>query len=57
MMNECNAVIDVAKPNAGHLALAELEKMNLLKAILTQNIDGLHQEAGNTNVCSLSNSS
>ncbi len=36
-----------AKPNAAHYALAELEKMNKLKAIITQNIDNLHQEAGN----------
>lgn len=37
-----------AKPNAAHLALAELEKMGILKAIITQNIDNLHQDAGNT---------
>ena len=35
-----------AKPNPGHYALAELEKMNLLKAVITQNIDELHQKAG-----------
>ncbi|MFC4782207.1 Sir2 family NAD-dependent protein deacetylase, partial [Eubacterium multiforme] len=35
-----------AKPNAGHIALAKLEKMGKLKAIVTQNIDGLHQAAG-----------
>lgn len=35
-----------AKPNPAHIALAELEKMGLLKAIITQNIDNLHQEAG-----------
>ena len=35
-----------AKPNPAHLALAELEKMGLLKAIITQNIDNLHQDAG-----------
>jgi NAD-dependent deacetylase len=35
-----------AKPNAAHLALAELEKMGILKAIITQNIDNLHQDAG-----------
>ena len=34
------------KPNAAHYALAELEKMGILKAIITQNIDNLHQEAG-----------
>lgn len=35
-----------AKPNAGHLALAELERRGNLAAIVTQNIDGLHQIAG-----------
>jgi NAD-dependent deacetylase len=35
-----------AKPNAGHLALAALEKRGKLHALITQNIDGLHQRAG-----------
>ena len=35
-----------AKPNAGHIALAELERCGILSAIITQNIDGLHQLAG-----------
>ena len=35
-----------AKPNVAHLALAELEKLGKLKAVVTQNIDGLHQAAG-----------
>ena len=35
-----------AKPNAGHLALLELEKSGKLRAVITQNIDGLHQRAG-----------
>ena len=39
-----------ASPNNGHLALAELEQKKLLKAVITQNIDNLHQEAGNTEV-------
>lgn len=37
-----------ATPNAGHLALAELERRGKLHALITQNIDGLHQRAGNT---------
>ena len=39
-----------AKPNPGHFALAELEKISLLKCIITQNIDNLHQKAGNKKV-------
>lgn len=42
-----------AEPNTGHLALAELERQGRLRAMITQNIDGLHQRAGNTNVIEL----
>jgi len=35
-----------AEPNAGHYSIAALEKMNIVKAIITQNIDELHQKAG-----------
>ena len=38
------------KPNAAHYALARLEKQGKLKAVVTQNIDGLHQKAGSRNV-------
>jgi NAD-dependent deacetylase len=37
-----------AKPNSGHLALVELEKRGKLHALITQNIDELHQQAGNS---------
>ena len=37
-----------ARPNAGHLALAELEERGKLRALITQNIDELHQQAGNS---------
>ena len=37
-----------AKPNPGHLALAELERSGRLHALITQNIDELHQQAGNS---------
>ena len=43
----------VAKPNPGHLAIAELEAGGWLKAIITQNIDGLHQQAGTREVLEL----
>lgn len=39
-----------AKPNPAHLALTRLEKQGKLKAVVTQNIDGLHQSAGTVNV-------
>ena len=42
-----------AKPNKGHLALAKLEEMGKLTAVVTQNIDGLHQKAGNQKVYEL----
>lgn len=42
-----------AKPNAAHLALAKLEREGKLKAVITQNIDGLHQKAGSRNVLEL----
>jgi NAD-dependent deacetylase len=42
-----------AQPNAAHLFLAELEKTGKLTAVITQNIDGLHQAAGSRNVLEL----
>ncbi len=44
---------DTAEPNAAHLKLAELEKAGKLKAVITQNIDNLHQMAGSENVLEL----
>lgn len=46
-------VIDGVKPNAAHIKLAELERRGKLKAVVTQNIDGLHQAAGSKNVLEL----
>lgn len=42
-----------ALPNMAHLKLAELENVGKLKAVITQNIDGLHQKAGSKNVLEL----
>ena len=42
-----------AKPNAAHLKLAEWEQKGILSAVVTQNIDGLHQIAGSKNVIEL----
>lgn len=44
---------DTAKPNAAHIKLAELERMGKLKAVITQNIDNLHQMAGSRKVLEL----
>ena len=41
---------DSYQPNKAHIALAELEKMNMLRHVITQNIDGLHKKAGSRNV-------
>lgn len=48
-----NLVCIDAKPNKAHIALAKLEEEGKLKAILTQNIDNLHQKAGSKNVLEL----
>lgn len=46
-------VVDGAAPNKAHLKLAELEQQGKVKAVITQNIDGLHQAAGSKNVIEL----
>ena len=46
-------IVKGAKPNAAHLRLAKLEKQGKLKAVVTQNIDGLHQAAGSRRVLEL----
>ena len=46
-------MINDIKPNAGHKALAELERMGKVKAVITQNIDNLHQEGGSKKVLEL----
>lgn len=46
-------MINDIKPNPGHKALAELEKMGKVKAVITQNIDNLHQEGGSKKVLEL----
>lgn len=48
-----NIVYPKAKPNDCHIALAKLEQMGKLKAVVTQNIDGLHQAAGSKMVYEL----
>lgn len=50
---KCLAPMLKAKPNAAHLALAKLEEMGKLKAIVTQNIDDLHHRAGSKTIYEL----
>ncbi len=50
MLREMTRLIFDAKPSPAHLALAALERAGFLNAVVTQNVDGLHQEAGNTKV-------
>jgi NAD-dependent deacetylase len=50
LVKEMKEIVDMASPNDGHRGLAKLEEMGKLKTIITQNIDGLHQTAGNTDV-------
>jgi len=44
------SILRQAEPNSGHHALAELEKLGILKCVITQNIDGLHRKAGSRRV-------
>ena len=48
-----NMVFQNAEPNDAHLAIARLEERGLIKAVITQNIDGLHQKAGSQRVIEL----
>ncbi len=50
MLRELGDVITRSSPNAGHRALAKLEEMNHLGAVITQNVDSLHQRAGSKHV-------
>jgi len=50
MLKEMGNLLESSRPNAAHLALARLERMGHVRSVITQNIDHLHQEAGNTKV-------
>ncbi|MCL4557173.1 MAG: NAD-dependent protein deacylase [Deltaproteobacteria bacterium] len=49
-INDSIASLSKASPNPAHLAIAEMEKRGLLDCVITQNVDNLHQLAGNDNV-------
>lgn len=53
MLFELHDTVSSAAPNPGHVALAELEAEGVLDAVVTQNVDGLHQRAGNSRVVEL----
>jgi len=50
LIKEMKEILDRAEPNNGHKGLAKLEARDKLKTIITQNVDGLHQAAGSTDV-------
>jgi len=50
MLIELEHIVEQSRPNPAHFALAQLEKLGHLKAVITQNIDALHQLAGNKEV-------
>ena len=50
LLKDMKSLLDTARPNPAHLGLAQLEAMGKLKTVITQNVDGLHQVAGNTDV-------
>ncbi|SFE86183.1 NAD-dependent protein deacylase [Alteribacillus iranensis] len=45
--------LEKVKPNAGHRLLAEWENQGIIKSVITQNVDGLHQKAGSKNIAEL----
>ena len=50
MLRDMGDLVDKAKPNNAHLGLGELENLGFLHAIITQNVDNLHQSGGSRNV-------
>jgi len=50
LIRDMKDVVDRAQPNDGHLGLARLESLGILKTVITQNVDGLHHAAGNTDI-------
>ena len=50
MLSEMVDLLSRAAPNSAHLGLAELERIGVLRSVITQNVDGLHQAAGSRKV-------
>jgi NAD-dependent deacetylase len=53
MLSALYETIDAAEPNAGHVALADLEQAGALMGVVTQNVDGLHRKAGSHRILRL----
>jgi NAD-dependent deacetylase len=51
--NRLHSTLDAAEPNDGHRAIVALERTGKVRTVVTQNIDGLHQRAGSTDVVEL----
>lgn len=50
LIKDLKTILDTARPNPGHTGLVDLERLGILKTVITQNVDGLHQMAGSTDV-------
>jgi len=50
MLMEMGALVESVNPNDAHIALAELEKLGIIKMVITQNVDSLHQRGGSSSV-------
>jgi len=50
LIKDMKTVLDTARPNPGHAGLVDLERLGILKTVITQNVDGLHQMAGSSDV-------
>ena len=50
LIKDMKAVLETARPNPGHIGLVDLERLGILKTVITQNVDSLHQMAGNSDV-------
>jgi NAD-dependent deacetylase len=50
MLMEMDALVEGVNPNDAHLVLGELEKLGIIKMVITQNVDSLHQRGGSSNV-------
>jgi NAD-dependent deacetylase len=50
LIKDMKTLLDTARPNPGHTGLADMERLGILKTVITQNVDGLHQMAGSCDV-------